>query len=64
MRQIEKVCRMMRDVGVFLLGIAAVTLTVHHLFFRTPTPQEEMQRVVQQHFIQGFEQSLAKDKSK
>jgi len=64
MRQIEKVCRMMRDVGVFLLGIAAVTLAVHHLFFRTPTSQEEMQRVVQRHFIQGFEQSLAKDKSK
>ena len=43
MTRIESVCRMLRDVGIFLLGVAAVTMTVHYLFIRVD-PVADMQK--------------------
>lgn len=58
MARIETICRILRDVGIFMLGIAAVSMTAHYFFIRSD-PQAEMQRAIYRSFTQGFEKTLA-----
>ncbi len=61
MTRIESVCRMLRDVGIFLLGVAAVTMTVHYLFVRVD-PVADMQKAMFKHFTEGFKKQLAENR--
>lgn len=61
MTRIESVCRMLRDVGIFLLGVAAVTMTVHYLFIRVD-PVADMQKAMFKNFTQSFEKQLAENR--
>lgn len=57
----ETICRMLRDVGIFMLGIAAVTVTVHYLFIRTD-PMAEYQNAIVKSFTQGIQKNLAQSR--
>ena len=54
MARLESLCRVLRDLGIFLLGIAAITLTIDYLFIH-PDPMRDMQRVVNKSFAEGLE---------
>ncbi len=58
MTRIESVCRMLRDVGIFMLGIAAVTMAVHYLFIRVD-PVTDMQKAIFKSMAKSFETSFA-----
>ena len=58
MTRIESVCRMLRDVGIFMLGVAAVTVTVHHLFIRVD-PVADMQKAMFKNMAKSFETGMA-----
>ena len=49
---------MLRDVGIFMLGIAAFTMTIHYVFSRAD-PQMELQNAVNKSFTQSFPRNLA-----
>lgn len=51
---------MLRDVGIFLLGAAAVTMTVHYLFFRVD-PIADMQKAMFKNMTKSFEKQLAEN---
>jgi len=52
---------MLRDVGIFMLGIAAVTVTVHYLFIRTD-PMGEYQNAIFKSFTQDIQKNLAQSR--
>ncbi len=49
---------MLRDVGIFMLGIAAVTMAVHYLFIRVD-PVTDMQKAIFKSMAKSFETSFA-----
>jgi hypothetical protein len=59
MTQIDTICRRLRDIGIFLLGVAAVGMTAYHIYVRTCSPESRMQRAIQETFARSFEKSLA-----
>ena len=61
MTRTETICRMLRDVGIFMLGIAAVTVTVHYLFIRTD-PMGEYQNAIFKSFTQDIQKNLAQSR--
>lgn len=52
---------MLRDVGIFMLGIAAVVMTIHYLFIRSD-PQTDMQNAVYKNMTQQFQRNLAQSR--
>ncbi len=60
MIKFESLCRALRDLGIFLLGVAAIAMTVHYLFIRTDF-QTEMQKITEKHFLDGMKSSLAQE---
>jgi hypothetical protein len=60
MTRIESVCRMLRDVGIFMLGVAAVTMAVHYLFIRVD-PVSDMQKAMFKNITKSFEKQLAEN---
>jgi hypothetical protein len=61
MTRIETICRILRDVGIFMLGIAAVAVTVHYVFVRTD-PKTEMQNAVYKSMTQEFQKNLVQNR--
>jgi len=57
MARLECICRILRDLGIFLLGVAAITVAIDY-FFIHPDPMREMQRAVNKSFTEGLEESL------
>jgi hypothetical protein len=64
MTTIDTVCRRLRDVGIFLLGVAAVCMTAHYIYVRTYSPEGRMKRAIEESFAQSFERSLAEHTKK
>jgi hypothetical protein len=64
MNKIDTFCRRLRDVGVFLIGVAAVASCAYFIYDRAHSPQRKMERAMQRAFTQGFEQALADGKRK
>lgn len=52
---------MLRDVGIFMLGVAAVTMTIHYLFFRVD-PVADMQKAMYKNITKSFEKQLAENR--
>jgi hypothetical protein len=52
---------MLRDLGIFMLGIAAVTATVHYLFIRND-PMAEYQNAIVKNFTQDIQKNLAQSR--
>lgn len=61
MTRIESICRMLRDVGIFMLGIAAVTVTVYYVFIHTD-PMTEFQRAMLKGVTQDHQKGLAQSR--
>jgi hypothetical protein len=59
MTKIDTICRRLRDVGIFLLGVAAVCMTAHYLHLRHFSPEARMKRSIEESFAQVFEKPLA-----
>ena len=57
MAKLESVCRVLRDLGVFCLGVAAIMMAIDYLFIH-PNPQCAMEKVMTQYYIDGLEKSL------
>jgi hypothetical protein len=49
----------MRDVGIFLLGVAAVGMTAHYVHLLHFSAEARMRRSIEESFAQAFEKSLA-----
>lgn len=64
MNKIDIICRRLRDIGVFFLGVAAIISSSYLIYERTHSPEREVQRAMQRAFTQGFEQSLAAGQKK
>jgi len=62
--KIDIICRRLRDVGVFLIGMAAVVSCAYFIYERLHSPQREMERAFHRAFTQGFQQSLANSPKK
>jgi len=52
---------MLRDVGIFMLGLAAVAVAVHCVFIRVD-PVADMQKVMLMSFTQNFEKGFAQSR--
>lgn len=59
MSKIDTLFRRLRDVGIFLLGVAAVCMTAYYIYVRTCSPEARMKRAIDESFAQSFEKSLA-----
>jgi hypothetical protein len=57
MARLESICRILRDLGIFLLGVAAIALTIDYLFIH-PDPMREMQRAVNKSFAESLGKNL------
>jgi hypothetical protein len=57
MTQLESVCRVLRDLGIFLMGIATIIVAIDYLFIR-PDPVRDMQRVLYRSFTEDLEKRL------
>jgi hypothetical protein len=53
---------MLRDVVIFMLGIAAVTVTVHYVFIRND-PMAECQNAIVKNFTQDIQRIWRKAES-
>jgi hypothetical protein len=59
MTKIDIICRRLRDIGVFCIGVAAIVSSAYFIYDRAHSPQRDMERAMQRAFTQGFEQSLS-----
>lgn len=59
MNTIDTACRRLRDIGVFLLGVAAVTMTVHYIYAWKTSPERVMQSWMQGHFTRELDKAFA-----
>jgi len=57
MTRLERIGRVLRDLGIFLLGIAAFTVAIDYLFIRSD-PLRDMQRAMTKSFVDGMEKRL------
>ncbi len=57
MARLESICRVLRDLGIFLLGVAAISVAIDYLFIR-PDPMRDMQKVITKSFTDDLEKSL------
>ena len=57
MARIERICRILRDLGIFFLGVAAIIAAIDY-FFIHPDPMRDMQRSVNKSFIEAMEGRL------
>ena len=64
MNKIDTICRRLRDIGVFFIGIAAIVSSAYFIYERTHSPQREMERAMMRSMTQGFQESLADGKKK
>jgi len=55
MNQAEQISRILRDIGVFLLGLAAIIFVIHFAFFRKD-PEAEMRKAAMESFSQALKQ--------
>jgi hypothetical protein len=62
MKRFEITCRALRDLGIFLLGAAAIMVAVDYLFVH-PNPERDLQKAMYQAIAQGI-QSDAKQPSR
>jgi hypothetical protein len=49
----ERICRILRDLGIFLMGVAAIAVAADYLFH--PDPMRDMQRAMTKSFVEGLE---------
>ena len=54
MARFESICRALRDLGIFLLGAAALLAAVDY-FYLHPDPTREMQKAMYKSFAEGFQ---------
>jgi hypothetical protein len=54
MTRLERNCRVLRDVGVFLFGVAAIAVAIDYLFIR-PDTMRELQKVFNRSFSEDLE---------
>ena len=59
MTTLDIICRRLRDVGIFLLGLAAAGLVAQYIYVSNFTPEKKMERAIQAMFTAGFEKALA-----
>ena len=52
---------MLRDIGIFMLGIAAVTVTVYYVFIHTD-PMADNQRAIVKSMTQNVEKGFAQSR--
>ena len=64
MTKIDTICRRLRDIGIFLLGVAAVCMTAHYIHLRHFSPEARMKRSIEELFAQAFEKPLAEQSKK
>jgi hypothetical protein len=57
MARLEAICRVLRDVGIFLLGVAAITVAVDYVFIH-PDPTRDMQRAMIRSFTEAMEERV------
>jgi len=63
MNQIESISRVLRDIGIFLIGLAAIIFVVHFVFIRKD-PQAEMMKVMQENMTRALKESRPLSPSK
>jgi hypothetical protein len=54
MSRLERICRILRDLGIFFLGVAAIIAAVDY-FFIHPDPMRDIQRTMNKSFIDALE---------
>ena len=55
MAKIDTICRRLRDIGIFLIGVAAVVSCAYWIYECSNSPEREMQRAMQKAFSQGID---------
>ncbi len=58
MNQAEQISRILRDIGVFLVGLAAIIFVIHFAFFRVDL-ENEMRKAALQSFQEVVNQRSA-----
>ncbi|KAF0179395.1 MAG: hypothetical protein FD161_1494 [Limisphaerales bacterium] len=64
MNMIDTTCRRLRDIGIFLLGVAAITMTVHYIYAWKTSPEQEMKSLIQGHFYREMQKAFAESAKK
>jgi hypothetical protein len=64
MMKIDTICRRLRNVGIFLLGVAAVCLAAHYIYTEAYSPERRTNRAIEELFAQGMEKALAQQAKK
>lgn len=64
MNTIDTVCRRLRDIGIFLLGVAAVTLTIHYIYDYVYSPTRQAERLGMRLATESFEKAFAERSNK
>jgi hypothetical protein len=54
----DGICRKLHDVGIFLIGVAAVVFTASYIWAQTHSPEREMQKAVLKSMTEGFKHSM------
>ncbi len=63
METFERVCRSLRDLGIFLFGLAAIAMTAYYIHAQLHSPEREMRDLMQQHFNNGLKETLGKSET-
>jgi hypothetical protein len=57
MARFESICRVLRDLGIFLMGVAAITVAVDYLFIH-PDPMRDFQRGMNGAFMESLQKQI------
>lgn len=52
--KLDIICRRLRDIGVFFIGVAAVVFTTYFIWSQTHSPEREIQAAIQKSFAEGL----------
>ena len=56
MNRLESVCRVLRDLGIFFLGVSVITVAIDYLFIH-PNPLREMEQMITKSYIEELQQN-------
>jgi hypothetical protein len=63
MARLESICRVLRDLGIFCAGVAAIVVAVDYLFIH-PNPQRAMERAMYQSITEELTKSPTQPRAK
>jgi hypothetical protein len=52
--KLDNVCRRLRDVGIFFIGIATVSFTAFYIWSQIHSPEREMQAAMEKNFTDAL----------